>query len=346
MCASTASGRGRSRQLRRRARGRSGAPRPSRVRAPNERTPDVRRQLVPADARRRARRPRRTARASARTRSSVWASTGWSASSVCVTKTSRTAQRAVPAIVAVDELAHLASRAARASSASRRSARARPRRAAPRARGRRARARAPPRARPRRPGARAGPRRRRVTRSGMPPASVATTRAAAGERLDDDAAEPLRPRGSTSTVASSSARGDRARVEPVVVLDPTGEVRRPAARRRPAASRCRRSRAAPRAAARRRAARRRPSPSMFLYGSSAPTKSDRRPLRQRRRRPLGERREVAEGGEDGARRAARARPRSGCEVNVETARVASACRTASAASRSATGPISRREGEP
>ena len=108
--------------------------------------------------------------------------------------------------------------------------------------------------------------------------------AAAGKRLDDDAAEPLRPGRQHEHRRGVELRRDGLRLEPLVVLDAAGEVRhervdhrllRAAAddhEPRPSGSRSATSR---HAAA---------SPSTFLYASSAPTKSDGRSLRQRNRR--------------------------------------------------------------
>ena len=84
---------------------------------------------------------------------------------------------------------------------------------------------------------------------------------------------------------------------------------------------------------------------MFLYGSSEPTKT----TVGRSGSGAGGRSVNAERSLKAVKTALGATPRTSSisfEVYVETARVASACLTARAASTSTTGAITRREGEP
>ena len=211
--------------------------------------------------------------ASARTRSTVCASTGWSASTVWVTKTSRTSARR-SGDRGLDERAHLAgellgsrmpvgvarsrgrpiaARRARRSASTRSSAAASASESA---------------------GGTSRPSTSSVTRSGMPPPSVATTARPRANDFDDHPAETLRPRGQHEHRRGVELLGDSLGLEPLVVLDPAGEVRQRARRPPPAASRLPDDHEPrPRARAPRRDARRRRGPSTFLYGSSAPTKA-------------------------------------------------------------------------
>ena len=278
---------------------RNRAPRPGRVRAPK-----VRKRTLPGRSCRCTESQTTVTdsqrAASARTTSTVCASTGWSASTVWVTKTSRIVsalfrrprRRRAPAS---------RPRAVPESSASRRSALAPPPPFARRAPGRRAPARARRRAPSSPPAARAGPRPPCVTRSGMPPPSVATT---ARPLANDSMITRPRPsghEGSTSTVEASSSSetasgsshswcstrpgksaasvSTTARCEPLPTITSAAAGSSAATRRQAAAS-----------------------PSTFLYASSAPTNATVGRSGSGTGGALGERRQVAERGEHRARR--------------------------------------------
>ena len=224
MCTSTASGRGRAQLRRQRAReperrGRAACARRRRARARSRAAswrPDRAQSTTTV----------RRAAPAHRTRSTVWARAGCSASSVCVTKTSRISGRC-PRDPRRRALASPL-RAPPASSATRRSAalRRRPEPFREGAVGEHALDRGRERCHVRRRD-QAVPRRSSRDEVGNPTRVRRDHASAARERLDHDPAEPLRPRRAARAASRRRARGDLVGIEPGVMARRGRDSRRP-----------------------------------------------------------------------------------------------------------------------